>query len=413
MPILNIMTTPVEGLVGVNPQIIYIDTSDTVAIVTTAGYLNSSIAQGFTYNTKQMALIYTTDAGPDWYEISISAAGVITLVASVNPGNVLLPVAVNRIASFTNVAGQIGDVTAAISHRGNIVAGVNNLAAGSFVAIPAGNNQGTLIVTPIANAGGFNTIISNTAIGQSSTYSLPDPGGAATSFLITNSAGTQTIATGSLALTLGSLTVSAGNIAATLGTITAGTTMTAGTGITSTTGNITATAGAFVSGSAAGGTVGTLRLFSSATAGSTLVWIAPNNAGATATTFTTVAFGQATGVSMADPVNANARLLIAATATPFTSGNLIKSSGTGGLTVDGGFAVIANTTAAYAGGGTSNAFAAAGLTATSIVTAVILTSTNSVAITKAVPTANVLTITFSADPGAATTVSYIATSVAV
>jgi hypothetical protein len=64
------------------------------------------------------------------------------------------------------------------------------------------------------------------------------------------------------------------------------------------------------------------------------------------------------------------------------------------------------TTAAYAGGGTSNAFTATGLAATDIVVATILASTNSVAITKAVPTANTLTVTFSADPGAATTVQW-------
>lgn len=68
------------------------------------------------------------------------------------------------------------------------------------------------------------------------------------------------------------------------------------------------------------------------------------------------------------------------------------------------------TTATYAGGGTSHAFVATGLTASSIVTANILTSTNSVSITKVVPSANTLTITFSADPGTGTTVNYIAFS---
>jgi len=66
------------------------------------------------------------------------------------------------------------------------------------------------------------------------------------------------------------------------------------------------------------------------------------------------------------------------------------------------------TTAAYAGGGTSNAFTAAGIVATDIVVAQILNATNSVAITQAVPTADVLTVRFSADPGAATTVSWVA-----
>lgn len=69
---------------------------------------------------------------------------------------------------------------------------------------------------------------------------------------------------------------------------------------------------------------------------------------------------------------------------------------------------VAATTAAYGGGGTSNAFTATGLLATDIVSAVIRASTNAVSIAKAVPTADTLTVTFSADPGAGTTVDYIA-----
>jgi hypothetical protein len=70
------------------------------------------------------------------------------------------------------------------------------------------------------------------------------------------------------------------------------------------------------------------------------------------------------------------------------------------------FGVKRATTATYAGGGTSNAFTATGLASTDIVVATILASTNSVSITKAVPTTNTLTITFSADPGANTTVQW-------
>ncbi len=66
------------------------------------------------------------------------------------------------------------------------------------------------------------------------------------------------------------------------------------------------------------------------------------------------------------------------------------------------------TTAAYGGGAASNAYTATGLVSTDIVVATILASSNAVSILKAVPTADVLTVTFSADPGAATTVSWIA-----
>jgi len=66
------------------------------------------------------------------------------------------------------------------------------------------------------------------------------------------------------------------------------------------------------------------------------------------------------------------------------------------------------TTLAYGGGGTSNAFVATGLVSTDIVVATILASTNAVSIAKAVPSADTLTVTFSADPGAGTTVQWIA-----
>lgn len=94
------------------------------------------------------------------------------------------------------------------------------------------------------------------------------------------------------------------------------------------------------------------------------------------------------------------------------AGNVVKASSAFSI-VDAGFAVLANTTTAWGGGGVSNAFTATGIGATSIVTATILASTNAVSIVKSVPTANTLTVTFSGDPGAATQVSWIAITPAV
>ncbi len=94
------------------------------------------------------------------------------------------------------------------------------------------------------------------------------------------------------------------------------------------------------------------------------------------------------------------------------TGNILKATDANTV-ADAGFALKANTTSAYAGGGTSNVFTATGLTSSSIVTAVILASTNAVSIAKAVPGSNNLTVTFSSDPGANTTVSWIAITPAV
>lgn len=87
--------------------------------------------------------------------------------------------------------------------------------------------------------------------------------------------------------------------------------------------------------------------------------------------------------------------------------NLATFNDITGTVQDAGARIIANTTAAYAGGGTSNTFVATGLTVGAKGSAVIRASTNSVSITKALPGTNTLAITFSADPGASTTVDYI------
>lgn len=161
------------------------------------------------------------------------------------------------------------------------------------------------------------------------------------------------------------------------------------------------------------GTAGYLASFPSAASKGSFRVAAVANTGDTLVTLSNVAHGQATVYSIPDAGNALGRVLVGAGATPFVTGRLLVSSGTGGLVADAGASVKAQTTAAYGGGGTSNAFTATGLTASSIVTAAILTSTNLVSIVKVVPGTNILTVTFSADPGANTTLNYIAFSAAI
>jgi len=290
MAILNYQLQTI-GQSGSLPAIIYINTNNTIAEVTAAGYLNPLVAQGNALNEQMIALVGTKtspndiDSEVNWYRVDI-AAGVYSLVSTSAAGSVTLPTIANHLAIYTNTGGVLSEDAATAINGGNIQAGLSGT-AGYFASFPATGSKGSLRLTAVANTGDTATTISNAAMGQASVVSIPDPG------------------------------------------------------------------------------------------------------------------------------NATARFLVAATATPFTSGNLVKSSGTGGLVVDAGFAVKANTTAAYAGGGTSNAFVATGIGATSIVTASILASTNAVSITKVVPTANTLTVSFSADPGAATQVSWIAITPAV
>ena len=185
------------------------------------------------------------------------------------------------------------------------------------------------------------------------------------------------------------------------------------TGITTLTasGIITSTAGALVSGATAGGFSGKVTAFPTTAASGSLNLLAVDNAGDDAVTISNASHGQASVYSIPDVGAATGQFNVVTGA--LVSGNVMVADGTAGVLADGGFAVLANTTATYAGGGTSNAYVATGLGATSIVTATILASTNAVSIVKAVPSANTLTVTFSADPGAATTVSWIAITPAV
>jgi len=92
--------------------------------------------------------------------------------------------------------------------------------------------------------------------------------------------------------------------------------------------------------------------------------------------------------------------------------NFAKFADVHGTVSDAGARIISGTTGTYAGGGTSNTFSVTGLSSSCVGSAVIRASTNSVSITKALPGTNTLAITFSADPGANTTVDYIYTTAA-
>jgi hypothetical protein len=158
------------------------------------------------------------------------------------------------------------------------------------------------------------------------------------------------------------------------------------------------------------GTAGALVSFPTTASKGSLKVVAVDNTGDTVTTISNVAMGQASVVSIPDPAGATANFVVAPAA--LVSNNLVKASGTAGLVADAGHRLISGTTAAYGGGGTSNAYTATGLTVASVGSAVIRASTNAVSICKALPGTNTLTITFSADPGASTTVDYIYTTAA-
>lgn len=181
MGIKNIKTiTP--GVVGVDPSFIFIDTDDTAATVLTSTYLNSAKKLGYSFDKKQMALVYTTDGGPALFEVAIDGDDV-GLKASFNPGNVTLPVTNNFMAVFDGTTGKIKQNSGATSNQGSIFAGSNGT-AGAFRSYPSTAGKGFLALTANNNAGNFAINIANASHGQASTYFIPDVGEALGSFLV-------------------------------------------------------------------------------------------------------------------------------------------------------------------------------------------------------------------------------------
>src|SRR6185295_12762684 len=160
------------------------------------------------FTNEAMALVMST-TGPLWLQTSL-VAGVYSLVSPSSSVNVVLPTIANHIATYTNVTGTLSEDAATAINGGNIQAGLN-ATAGALVSFPATINTGSLKLAATASGGNFITTITNASQAAARTYTIPDAG-AASNFLMTNNATTQTIATGSLALTVGTLTLgSSGN----------------------------------------------------------------------------------------------------------------------------------------------------------------------------------------------------------
>ena len=353
---------PAEG-----PSIVRMTTDDAYATMTTAGYLTDEAANiaalnsgAFEWKANDVVLASYTGDARAWFTPSSDYADLDPLA---DAGEVVLPVTANHIAAFTNTEGAIGDDPATAINGGNIQAGLSGT-AGYLASFPTTAAQGSLRFTAVDNTGDTITTVSNAAMGQASVISIPDPGQATAEFIISDSAGTQNI-------TSGSLQVDAGNFVA----------------------GIDASAGYFEAHPATTNS-GTFRV--QATDSSTDSIVAITNAD----------HGQATTYSIPDVGAATGEVIVKTAA--LVSGNVVHASGTAGVIVDGGYNMLAATTAAYGGGGTSNAFTATGLLATDVVSCQIRAQTNTASIVSAVPTTDTLTVTFSADPGAATTVDWVA-----
>lgn len=206
------MTTTItqeQGYSGLAIKIPRVITQSTLAQVTTAGWWNNNPINGETALNPQdlIAICYaygTSSQATAIFAVSIGANGVVTLSLDAGSG-IVLPTIANHIATYTNTSGGLSEDPATAISGGNIQAGLSGT-AGTLASFPATASKGSLVLKAVANTGNTLTTVSNAAMGQASVVSIPDPGVATTSFLLADSAGTQTVATGNLTFTLGTVT---------------------------------------------------------------------------------------------------------------------------------------------------------------------------------------------------------------
>lgn len=187
MAILNFQIQTI-GQSGNLPAIIYINTNNTIAEITTAGYLNPLVAQGNALTEQMIALVGTKTAPNDidsevnWYRVNI-AAGVYSLVATSAAGSVTLPTIANHLAIYTNTGGVLSEDAATAINGGNIQAGLSGT-AGYLSSFPATGSKGSLRLTAVANTGDTLVTVSNALHGQASVYTIPDVGAATGGLLV-------------------------------------------------------------------------------------------------------------------------------------------------------------------------------------------------------------------------------------
>jgi len=184
-------TTEVTGFEGIVPKLLYIETNDTFATITTSGYLNPSVEAGMEFTNEAMALVMST-TGPLWLQTSLVGAN-HSLVSPANSSSVILPTIASHIATYTNTIGTLSENAATAINGGNIQAGLSGT-AGSLISFPATAARGSLQVVGANSAGDTVTVITNASQGGARTYTIPDAG-ASGSFMLNT--GPTTMAAGS------------------------------------------------------------------------------------------------------------------------------------------------------------------------------------------------------------------------
>ncbi len=154
------------GVSNVTPSWVYIETNDTIATVTTAGYLNGAASEYVNTLKDNMMALVSTKTTPG---------------LGVRPILYLLQLKVS--AGIWSLSSPAVDVPVPFIVQGNIQAGSNGV-PGDFISFPADANKGSLVFAAVDNTGNTVTTLSNAAMGQASVISIPDPANAIGRLLI-------------------------------------------------------------------------------------------------------------------------------------------------------------------------------------------------------------------------------------
>jgi hypothetical protein len=201
--------------IGILPQMKRMVTTDNLSTITTAGYLNgvdlqsNPIASSDVLDVLYGYNLQTNTGTFGIFTVSITN-GVITLVQWANPGDVLLPVVANDLASFNGTTGQIKD-SGILSTNVMSIAATNIMAAGSEIILDKGtatttagaatlNKQSGVLTTPsltTASGAAYTVTLTNSEITASSVILCQIQGGTNTTpgitIIATPTSGSATI----------------------------------------------------------------------------------------------------------------------------------------------------------------------------------------------------------------------------
>jgi len=194
------------------PSFCYIETDDTLETITTTGYLNAAVQQGYQFSESMLAEVSTRDfeASPN---VSVGLFGIkfdngdYSLIAPSDPGIVQLPTIANHIAVYYNTLGGMTEDLETIVSGGNIQAGLSGT-AGAFISYPETASTGYLKFYGSSNSSNsINVNVTNASHAQTSTYTIQDCGNATANFITSKNASSQSITDGNFGISNGTMSV--------------------------------------------------------------------------------------------------------------------------------------------------------------------------------------------------------------